>query len=128
MWKEYKISRDYSGVEYEYIGRFWGNILTTIRMSIGDNDFGGIIHLNQYRTMVFWLIWVSIVFITCIIFLNFIIAEASASYERVSDNIDNFLLYQKVCLISESEDMLPKTYLKNKDKFPKYLIIREMEQ
>jgi hypothetical protein len=82
-------------------------------MSIGDNDFGGIIHLNQYRTMVFWLIWVMIVFVTCIIFLNFIIAEASASYERVSDNIDNFLIFQKVCLINESEDMLPQYYKKD---------------
>jgi hypothetical protein len=97
-------------------------------MSIGDNDFGGMIHLNKYRQYVFWLIWVMIVFVTCIIFLNFIIAEASASYEEVSGNMDNFLIFQKVCLINESEDMLPKFYKKDKQRFPKYLIVREMEQ
>ena len=45
-----------------------------------------------------------IVFIlTCVIFLNFIIAEASASYEKVANDIESYVSLQRAKLIAESE-------------------------
>lgn len=66
------------------------------------------------------------VIITCIIFLNFIIAEASASYEKVSERLDAVIQKEKSALIGEAEEM---TFIKFKTeiKFPKYIIVREME-
>ena len=63
------------------------NFLRVIRISLGDFDFEGNIYLDEFETWVFWAIWIAIVLITCIIFLNFIIAEASASYEKVKENL-----------------------------------------
>ena len=106
QWLGMQASDDYPGVEYKNIGRFWGNLITIVRMSVGDNDFGASNYMDYHNNIVFWIIWVLILYIMCIIFLNFIIAEASASYEKVSVNIENYLQYQKATLINESEDML----------------------
>ena len=50
---------------------------------MGDFDFGGLDYLTEYEATLFWLIWFFIILLSNIIFLNFIIAEASASYENV---------------------------------------------
>lgn len=80
--------------------------------------------MDHEVNILFWFTWVIIAFITCIIFLNFIIAEASASYERVSGKLEHYLQFSKVSLINESEDMMPKSWKKYPQYFPKYLIIR----
>lgn len=86
-----KLSTGVPGYEYRYVGLFFGNMIQIVRMSIGDLDFGGSIFLDPKLNVLYWIIWAIIIFIMCIIFLNFIIAEASASYVKVSDNIDYFL-------------------------------------
>ena len=46
-------------------------------------DFGAIAaadYLTLEENYLFWFIWLLTAVITCIIFLNFIVAEASASY------------------------------------------------
>ena len=126
-WATMQEEGEYSGIEYKAIGRFWGNLITIVRMSVGDNDFDSISEMKKENALMFWLVWVLILYIMCIIFLNFIIAEASASYENVSNDIDNFLQYQRANLINESEDMMP-TCLKNQNNFPKYLVVRETEE
>ena len=45
---------------------------------------------------------------TCIIFLNFIIAEASASYEKVKENLTAMINKEKSQLIGEAEQMIWK--------------------
>ena len=62
-----------------------------------------------------------------IIFLNFIIAEVSASYESVNQNISGLIDQEKTQLIKESEDMIPASWKKDPMKFPRYLIRREIE-
>lgn len=114
------------GEEYDQIGLFWGNIITIIRWSVGDNDFSGVSLLKKENQVLFWICWVIVLYIMCIIFLNFIIAEASASYERVGINLDNLVRYQTAVLIKESELMLYYRNV-NKGNFPKYLIVREVE-
>lgn len=114
------------GIEYQHIGLFLGNMIHVVRISIGDNDFSGSIFLSESLNQLFWIVWVIIVFIMCIIFLNFIIAEASASYEKVSSNITYFLLLQKVNLIYESEEMMPRG-MRTEERFPKYIVSRDKE-
>lgn len=97
------------GIEYQHIGLFIGNMVHVVRISIGDNDFSGSVFMEEEINILFWIVWAIMVFIMCIIFLNFIIAEASASYETVCSNIDFFLAFQKVNLIFESEEMMPKS-------------------
>ena len=92
-------------------------------MSMGDYDFEAATALSEAENIIYWVIWLLIVVITCIIFLNFIIAEASASYEKVSERLQAYILMQKANMISEAEEMRPYCW-KDQDKFPKYIVIR----
>ena len=40
--------------------------------------------LNSYEQQIFWIMWLFSVIVTCIIFLNFVVAEACASYSKVN--------------------------------------------
>jgi hypothetical protein len=127
QWAAMQETMKYPGVEYYHIGRFLGNILTIARMSIGDNDFAASHYMSDHIcNLLVWLTWAVLLFIMVIIFLNFIIAEACASYEKVRKNLDSFLQYQKLTLINESEDMMWPG-LRTKERFPGYLIVRQKE-
>jgi citrate lyase synthetase len=71
--------------------------------------------------------WTIILTIGNIIFLNFIIAEASSSYESVNERLDEIILKERTDLINESQVMAPD-WLKSKDTFPKYIIIRQIDK
>ena len=62
-----------------------------------------------------------------LIFLNFIIAEVGNSYQKVRDHIHSLVFQERAELIEEVEDLYPAEK-KDKINFPKYLIIRELEQ
>lgn len=54
---------------------------------MGEFDFDGANYLEPEENQLYIFCWFLIVTVTCIIFLNFIIAEASASYEKVKENL-----------------------------------------
>lgn len=68
------------------------NVLTILRFSLGDFDFGATEYLNQFERTVFWIVWAFIVLMTCVVFLNFIIAEVSESYQKVNINVRELVL------------------------------------
>lgn len=74
---------------------------------MGDYDFDGANDLKDVENIVYWICWLLMVTITCIIFLNFIIAEASNSYTNVMDTLDAQILKERASLIKEAEEMLP---------------------
>jgi len=81
-----EIPDDDGVTEYKHIGLVLGNMIDVIKMSMGDF---GVINKSIYtkdlkENLVFWMVWSIIALVTCIVFLNFIIAEASASYEKVN--------------------------------------------
>ena len=64
-----------------------------------------------------------------LIFLNFIIAEVSNSYQIVKDSIDALIYKERASLIREVEVILPDSAKQtDKTKFPTYIIVREMEE
>jgi len=93
------VAGDKPGAEYDYLGLFLGNLITTLRMSMGDFGFDSANLLDGPENGIYWAVWLLIVVITNIIFLNFIIAEASASYEKVSENLEAFILKERAALI-----------------------------
>lgn len=95
-------------------------------MSLGDFGFDEAMKLETAENWIYWVIWILILLITCIIFLNFIIAEASASYEKVSEFLQQYILAEKAALIQQAEEMEP-SFTKNQDKFPKYIIVRDKD-
>ena len=112
--------------EYEQIGLFWGTLFSTLRIAMGDFDFGAANYLTSAENGIYWFIWLLVVVMTCIIFLNFIIAEASASYEKVKENLKAQINKEKSTMVGEAEGQLPYS-IKNEILFPKYVVIREVE-
>jgi hypothetical protein len=95
-------------------------------MSLGDFGFDAAMELDMAENIIYWVVWALVLAVTCIIFLNFIIAEASASYEKVSEFLELYILNEKAALIHQAEEMTPKLF-KNDKKYPTYVIIREKE-
>jgi hypothetical protein len=117
----------YPGVEYKDIGLFFGNVFDVLRTTLGDyNCITTSLYLDTGETYLFWIMWMLIVIIGCIIFLNFIIAEACASYEKVSERLEEFIQKEKSNLIAESEGMTPNSF-KSVHSYPKYIIIRTVD-
>ena len=60
----------------------------TLRVSIGDN---AVIEDSKYlqpiESDIFWLLWTITSILTCVVFLNFIVAEACASYTIVTETL-----------------------------------------
>jgi len=112
--------------EYDNIGLFMGSIFSTFRASLGDFDFEASTYLSSSENYLFWFIWFISVIFTCIIFLNFIIAETASSYESVKKNLRAMIYKEKANLIIEAEEMIFDRD-RNNDTFPKYIIIREIE-
>jgi hypothetical protein len=115
---------DLPNQEYAYVGMLLGNFFYTLRTGIGDFDFGASFYMPKNENWTFFIMWFLVVVVLCIIFLNFIIAEASASYAKVMENIDALKNKEKAALISEAESMIPDS-IKNQEMLPKFIIIRE---
>jgi predicted Holliday junction resolvase-like endonuclease len=95
---------------------------------LGDFGFGEVVYLEPMEAVIYWLVWIMVCVITCIVFLNFIIAEVSTSYAKVKERLDSLFLSERAKLIQEAQDMLFKSMKKNENWFPKYLITRELEE
>mgnify|MGYP006950545268 FL=1 len=58
-------------------------------MSVGDNSLiGAAKNLDGPENKLFWILWLIAVVVTMIIFLNFIVAEASGSYAKVTETLE----------------------------------------
>ena len=116
----------YHGSEYRTIGKFMGYVITLLRISLGDFVFESSQFLGVQENFMFWIMWMFMVIITCIIFLNFIIAETSKSYTEVDERSAATIAMERALLCAEAETALPNV-LKGQKWFPKYLVIRQIE-
>ena len=118
---------DLPGAEYFYLGQLASNFLNTVRMSIGDYaNLPAAASLTYTSNIVYWFIWLATVIVTCVIFLNFIVAEASNSYNEVSEYLEEFIQKQKADLTQEAEGVYPERF-KEEEKFPRFIIIRQID-
>ena len=113
----------YHGSEYKIIGKWWGNVLTLLRISLGDFSFESSQYLEEEENFMFWLLWLLMVFIANIIFLNFIIAETGKSYTEVDERAEATIAMEKAILCAEAEIATPSSF-KNERRFPRYIAIR----
>jgi hypothetical protein len=124
---EMQIKDPIVGTEYNAIGLHWGEWMWTLRLSMGDfSAIGPSTGLKGAENWIFWILWLLTVIITCIIFLNFIVAEASASYTKVTESLDEFILIEKAALIFEAESMSLKSS-KNNTNYPRFIIKRTID-
>ena len=69
--------------EYQMIPKEFGYIVSVLRYSLADFDFEASTWVTPEENKLYFFIWFMIIAMTCIIFLNFIIAETSSSYDKV---------------------------------------------
>ena len=75
-------------------------------MSLGDFDFGESTNLNSFNSKLFFYNLIFTLTCTMIIFLNFIIAEVSSSYAKITEKISGLNEKERSMLIEEAEDMM----------------------
>jgi hypothetical protein len=93
---------------YLHLGLFLGGIVDTFRMSLGDFEIISRVHDTTDHYILFWVSWSIIVLVLSIIFLNFIVAEASASYEKVTEFLDEVIEIDKCNMQSDAEKLSPQ--------------------
>lgn len=115
--------------EYEKIGPAWANIFATLRLSLGDFDFSLIDMQELYWMHVLWWgVWCLMVFISSLIFLNFIIAEVGNSYNKCKDCIDPTIYKERAHLVAEAEDLFTaRSKQSDTRRFPTYIVVRQAE-
>ena len=78
--------------EYKSVGLLVGEFMWTFRISMGDfSAIAATKGLSQTETQIFWVIWFMTALMTCIIFLNFVVAEAMGSYEKVKEYLESVI-------------------------------------
>jgi hypothetical protein len=112
--------------EYSKVGSMFGNIMTTMRLSLGDFKFEILDGSSPNESYMFWCIWTIMVLFSVLIFLNFIIAEVSNSYQSCKEKIDSLIYKERATMIQEVEDMMDKN-AEHINWFPKYIVIRQQE-
>jgi hypothetical protein len=100
--------------EYLLLHKIASRVFHIMRMSIGDFNFDASIYLPDYQNYLYWMLYFLSTFLTCIIFMNFIIAEVSASYQNVKDTLHVKLLQERGLLINEAEDIMRMRFSKKK--------------
>jgi len=136
------ISKPVANSEYRHIPYFFGNFLTTVRLSLGDFAFevleGATVDevkageenddaLTAKQHIIFWVVWILMVVFSALVFLNFIIAEVSNSYQTVKKDIKALIYKERAALTKEAEDIMSKDQRLDRKFFPKYFVIREVE-
>jgi hypothetical protein len=108
---DYEKYADVTGNEYVRTGLWVGEIFWTLRAAIGDFAvIDASTDLGSFANFCFWFGFLIIVFMSCVIFLNFIVAEASNSYTKVTDTLDHVIRQGQCDLIAEAEVMTWKKY------------------
>ena len=96
-------------------------------MSLGDfSAIGAIQSLTNIDNQIFWIMWIWTVIVTCIIFLNFVVCEACASYARIKEIMEQVQIQSQAFLITESEEMKLKRFISELN-HPRYLVTREID-
>jgi hypothetical protein len=98
-----------------------------LRNSIGDFDFESMVSGDTLNDFIWlqWFVWIIVIFIGNVVFMNFIIAVVSDSYERCINKMDTQTMLEKIDLIIERERMITDRELRkyHKEWFPRYLYV-----
>ncbi|CDW83425.1 wd-40 repeat protein [Stylonychia lemnae] len=98
--------------------------LMAFRISSGDFQLDDYHSQNDGLVIFTWMIWLVAVMTLNIVFMNFIIAVISESYERVMQKLVAESYRVKANMIVEREQLFNSNDLTNKQYFPNYIVVR----
>jgi hypothetical protein len=119
--------------EYLMVDKLVAKFIVVLRVSIGDFGFDTSTYLTELQNQLYWVTFLMMCTVSCIIYMNFIIAEVSATYQKVKDTIKFSLLQERGALINESEDLARAIFGEERVQgwthlFPRYIITRELDE
>lgn len=113
--------------EYRKVGPLVGNFLYAMRLSLGDFNFDAfsrttkvtelwengtsikvdesVRSMNGNEHRVFWAVWLGMTYFSATIFLTFVIARVTDSYQTIKDDLEKFICRDKCRLIYDAENM-----------------------
>jgi hypothetical protein len=100
--------------------------LIVLRQAVGDTDTSTIIDGTRDFKILAWLLWFVILIVGNVVFMNFIIAVVSESYENCMEKKEQIIFDIKLEMIAELESIMPDWLFEREDWFPKFIIIRRM--
>eukprot|EP00347_Sterkiella_histriomuscorum_P005218 403357440 len=109
--------------EYQGIGIF-AYIMMAFRTSSGDFNVDSYKDQSSALVIISWIIWIIAVMLLNVMFMNFIIAVISESYEKVMQKLVAESYRVKVQMIVERELHFTGEELTSEKYFPKYMILR----
>lgn len=120
---------------YRMLSPLMGNFIFGLRLSLGNHEFlafyetdsNGDYIMTATDMQLFWIIWVLMIFFTALVFLTFVIARVSDSYNHCNQFIQPIIYKERCAMINQTEKMLPKSWKEDKNCFPDYIISRDVE-
>eukprot|EP00347_Sterkiella_histriomuscorum_P004167 403361497 len=109
--------------EYSGIGIF-AYLMMAFRTSSGDFNVDSYKDQSSALVIISWAVWIIAVMLLNVMFMNFIIAVISESYEKVMQKLVAEGFKVKVQMIVERELHFSKEELISEKYFPKYLLLR----
>jgi ABC-type sugar transport system permease subunit len=106
-------------------------VIVALRTSLGDNEIS---NYNDYldgdvpsTSSLTWLVWLMIMVVGNVIFMNFIVAVVSESYEKCMQRQTIEKYRRRMQMIREKEIIMTREEWANERYFPKSLILVEPE-
>ena len=100
--------------------------MIVLRQASGDTDTSSIIDGTRDYKILAWLLWFVILIVGNVVFMNFIIAVVSESYENCMEKKIQIIYIIKLEMIVEFESVIPDWLFTREEWFPKFIIIRRM--
>ena len=97
--------------------------MLALRQSVGDYDSSTLVSGSQFKILV-WIVWFLIMIVGNIVFMNFIIAVVSESYENCMERMVQSMQIAKLYMIEECESLLPSFCYDYPEWFPRYILVR----
>ena len=113
MGTAFNVFSKHPSAHFNKLPYFMGNILTAMRITIGDGNFDQVKLLTPWESRVWWVVCVFCVVFGNFIFLNFIIAQISDCYQNVKDRLDVLMYKEKAYMCKEVEDFYTESYKAN---------------
>ncbi|CDW78457.1 wd-40 repeat protein [Stylonychia lemnae] len=98
--------------------------LMAFRISSGDFNVDNYHSQGDLLVIFSWIIWLLAVIILNIVFMNFIIAVISESYERVMQKLVAESYKVKANMIVEREQLFSSKELEKQENFPNFIVVR----
>jgi len=107
----------------EVIGIVVPYFIMAFRTSIGDYNLSDYTGSGSFK-VINWIVWLAVMLIGNVIFMNFIIAVVNESYEKCMSKVMAESFKVKVDMILERESLMSQDDFSNPAWYPRFLITR----